>query len=122
MAAGVATLKIEQGAKYKRTMRAFKADGSAADWSWVVSARGQIRTATNAATAVADFTFDLSRKALGEVDFSLTATETAAIPAVGPSYDKTTPYVFDIEFVPTDPEDAQRMLNGTALVSPEATK
>jgi hypothetical protein len=122
MAAGIVDLKIEQGAKFKRTLRALKADGSAVDWSYVTAARGQIRTAANAPAQVAAFTFDLSRKALGEITMSLTATETSALAATGAAYDKPTRYVYDIEFVGATVEDVDRILNGAAFVSPEVTK
>lgn len=85
------------------------------------SARCQIRTATNATTATADMTCTVDALA-GSVTIGLTAAQTALIPTPGlvrPS--QATKYVYTLEIYQNDGY-VERISQGFALVTPEATK
>ena len=75
---------------------------------------GQIRTSYTAASETESFTTALTDATGGHLTISMTSTETAAIAAAD--------YVYDIEQTTTAGGAIERILEGVAKVTPEATK
>lgn len=114
---------IEQGATFSRVL-IIKTSGGVPIVLTGNTIRGQIRSRTSDADALATFTCTLSDQdtAPGEVTISLTAAETTALNA-GPQISarrKLAEYAYDIERV--SGSTVYRLLEGIVQVSPEATK
>lgn len=85
------------------------------------SFRGQIREKISADTVIAEFSFDIVAPASGQVIVSLTAEQTALLPASGSKYSMLTKLFYDIEMV--YPSGAvERIMNGYFKVSPRVTR
>ena len=124
MAAAELEILIEQGATFLRTLT-FKDDTDTPIDLTGDSFRGMVRLTTDAATPVAEFTCTLLNQGTnpGEVTIELTPAETSAIPVDAQSKPqrKSKQYAYDIEWVKAS-GDVERVLQGIAVVSPEATK
>lgn len=124
MGAANLDLQIEQGATFQRTLTIKDANSvPIALTAWTF--RGQIRPSIAAASPTVAFTFTLADQLVspGQVVVSLTAVQTAAIPATQPSTPTRpeTVYIYDIEGVDGDGV-VYRILQGNAYVSPEVTR
>jgi len=122
MAAGKLNITIEQGATFKRKLVFKDSTNTAIDLSGNAFA-GQIRKSASDPTIIATFTCTVTDAPAGEVEISLTDTQTSAIPVkASTSPEKeSTEYAYDIERTLLG-GDKQRVLEGIASVSPEVTK
>lgn len=121
MAAGQIDLPVEQGATFSWALT-IKADDLPVDITGY-SFRGQIRDTYSSGAILASFTFTITDATAGQVSMTMTAAETTAI-TVDPatSYERTiTNATYDVEMVDTA-GTVFRILEGTALISPEVTK
>jgi len=117
MAAGKLNLIIEQGTTYTKTLTFKDGAGVPLDITgWTFD--GQIRRTYNSSDILASFTFVILNQVTntGEVELSLTDTETMAIPA---DY-KVSNYVYDIET--TVGSVVTRVVEGNVSFSAEVTK
>lgn len=121
MAAGRYDLVIEQGATFSRQVTWQNQDGSAVNLTGY-SIAGKLRRKTSDNQAIASFTCTITNASSGIFTFSLTATETAALPtAHSQTADKEfLDCVYDIEA--TQGSNKYRILEGLARISPEVTK
>lgn len=119
------TLPIKQGSTLEQSVTfAENADGSSpidlTGWTF----RGQLRKTYSATDKIVDLTFETNAPATdGVLWIKLTAAQTAAIEvdAASTYRKKMTNYVYDIEAVKVD-GSVDRILEGTAEISPEATR
>lgn len=121
MSAAIHDITIEQGATFTRQITMRQSNGSPMDLTGYIG-RAMVRKTYGATSPSATFTvtFDTDRTT-GVVTLTLSATQTAAIPA-GESVDGLdSQYVWDFEL-----EDAtgvvMRVLKGACYIDPEATK
>lgn len=113
MAAAIFNIMIEQGATFARTLTVYATETEKLNLTGK-TVRGQLRRRLTDETAAATFTFQIADQNTnaGEVVWSLTATQTAALAAQVHRY--------DIELV--DGATVVRLLEGDAFVSGEATR
>jgi hypothetical protein len=114
-------LTIEQGTTFTRTLTLADAEGVATDLTGCTAA-GKIRKKYSSTSAAATFTVAFAAdRTTGELTFSLSAAQTAAIEA-GESVDSAnSQYVWDLEMTWAD-STVDRILQGKVSISPEATK
>ena len=115
-------IPLVQGATLSIPITLKKADGSLYDLS-NCTARAQIRKFHRSTAKVAEFTATIPEpKTQGVVILSLTAIQTAAIPAGETSTDERSKYVYDVEIENTVDGTVERVLNGNVYVSAEVTR
>lgn len=122
MSAGKLDLSIEQGATFKRKLIFTSATNVPIDLTGD-SFAGQIRSSASNPTIIISFTCTITNPTAGEVEITLTATETSSIPvraSTSPEKESTT-YAYDIERTLAG-GSKQRVLEGLANVSPEVTR
>jgi len=121
MSAAIHDITIEQGATFTRQITMRQSNGSPMDLTGYIG-RAMVRKTYGATAPSATFTVDFDAdRATGIITLTLSAEQTAAIPA-GESVDETdSQYVWDFEL-----EDVSgvvmRVLKGACYVDPEATK
>lgn len=108
----VANLYIDQGSTFSTTVYVKNDDETAFDLT-AHTAAGQIRKSYSTSTKV-DFTLEIADPAtLGQINASLTATQTATL--------EEGRYVYDIEVTSTT-GTVTRVLEGIITVSPQVTR
>lgn len=113
MPAAIYDMTIEQGANFDLTLTLRTPTDAPYDLTGYTG-RGQLRTSYSAAEPAAAFAVSIPAPATsGTVKVSLTAAQTASLPARS--------LVYDIELVNADGY-VLRIIQGTADVSPEATR
>jgi len=122
MAAGKLNLLIEQGATFTRKLFFKDSSNAAIDLTGNAFA-GQIRKSASDPTIIATFTCMITDAPAGEVEISLTDSQTSAIPVKASTSPEreSTEYAYDIERTISG-GTKQRVLEGIASVSPEVTK
>ncbi len=123
MAAANLDIVIEQGATFRRTF-IISSNNTPIDLTGE-SFRGKIRETASSSASLADFVLTLKDQLTnpGEVEWVLSATNTASIPAVT-SESATraiSTYCYDIERVYAN-GDVDRVFQGLVKFSPEVTK
>lgn len=120
--AGTLDIQIDQGATFQLPFTLTDEDDVPVSLSGA-SIAGKIRTSPEATTVIATFTGTVTDGPNGEGQVSLTAVQTAAIVAdnSGTGNRKLTTFVYDIEVTYSD-ATVQRILEGNAYLSPEATR
>lgn len=110
--ATISNLAIDQGTTYEVTIIVNDNSGTARDLSGY-TARSQMRRSyyTNSNT---EFTVTIDNPTGGEVDLSLTSTQTANL--------KAGRYVYDVELVNSNTTAVERIVEGIVTVYPEATR
>lgn len=121
MTAGIHNFRIEQGTTWSRTLRLSQGTPAVALDLTGYTARSSIRKAAHSTVALADITCNIADPTVGTLELSLTAVQTAALPADGGSWDEPSRYAYDVEIVDPDGK-VTRLLNGAILVSPEVTR
>jgi hypothetical protein len=111
MPAGVYDIYIEQGATFTLAI-----DVAGLNLSGY-SGRGQIRSKANSSEILAPLTVTIAGSV---VNISLTAAQTALLPATGDLYNNTYSATYDVELF--SGASVVRLLNGVARISPEVTK
>lgn len=121
MSAAIHDIVIEQGATFTRQITMKQSNGDPMDLTGYTG-RAMIRKRYSSATPTAEFTVTIADDPLtGVIILSLSATDTAAIPA-GESVDSSeSQYVWDFELEAPN-GNVDRILQGTCQISPEATK
>ena len=120
--AGIKDLYIEQGATYKLAVKMKHADGTPFDLTdWTIQ-RGQIRKTRRSDTVVKSFTITVENAAQGEMTVSLSAEDSASIPAGETVSDPRSKYVYDIEIENGVTGEVMRILEGFVYISPEVTR
>lgn len=109
--AAVSNLYIDQGTTYSVTITVTNDAGSARNLTGY-SARSQLRKSFYTTSNTA-FTVAINNPSEGEIDLSLTASQTANI--------KAGRYVYDVELV-SNTNAVERIVEGIITVYPEATK
>lgn len=110
--AAVSNLSIDQGATYSVTIAVTDNTNSARDLTGY-TARSQLRKSYYT-TANTSFTVTIDNPLEGEIDLSLTATQTSGL--------KAGRYVYDVELVANATSAVERIVEGIITVYPEATK
>jgi hypothetical protein len=116
-------ISIDQGANFLITLTIKDEVGAPMDLTGFTF-RGKIKKSFSDAASVVDFSFNLLNQVTdtGKVEVSLTAIQTASIPAPAQGTSRTlAKFVYDIESVDGS-GFVRRWLEGDALVSPEVTK
>lgn len=113
MRAGEYNLYIEQGATFEQIIKVTNLDLTQ------YNPRGQIKEQASSALIV-DFTFVVNSAT--QMTISLTAVQTAALPATGKAYNDTYQATYDIELAHKTNSTVIRFLNGYVAISPEVTK
>lgn len=110
--AAVSNLAIDQGTTFSVTISVTDDTGSARDLSGYTG-RAQLKRSyyTNTNTA---FTVTINNPGEGEIDMSLTATQTSAL--------KAGRYVYDLELVNSSSNAVERVVEGIVTIYPEVTK
>lgn len=129
MPAGVLNLELEQGAT-KAFSVVYKTDAGLAVDLTGYSGRGQIRETTAATTALASFDVDVVETTdlddegdpFWRVDVTLAPDALDALSLVGPRWNNKLTASFDLELYTAGDADVIRLLNGNALISPQATR
>lgn len=123
MAAANLNILIEQGATFSRVLTIKDESGSAIDLTGF-SFAGQVRRRYSDSTVLGSFTFTILNQTTnkGQVSMVMSSTVTAAIPV-----DKSTDYTRKITYCTYDVEmntgsEKDRILEGTAEISPEVTR
>lgn len=108
----VSNLSIDQGTTYTVTIAVTDDTGSARNLTGYTG-RAQLKRSyyTNTNTA---FTITIDNPSGGEIDMSLTATQTSALRAGR--------YVYDLELVNNSTGAVERIVEGIATIYPEVTK
>jgi hypothetical protein len=114
MAAGKLNITIEQGATFSRTITLTDENGNAIDLT-DATARGQIRPDFNSDTKY-DFTLTVTSEEDGTIDWVMSDTITSSIDTTA-----NNKWVYDVEVVYAD-DTVERILQGTATISPEVTR
>ncbi len=109
--AAVSNLYIDQGTTYSVTITVTNDAGTARNLTGY-SARSQLRKSFYTTSNTA-FTVAINNPSEGEIDLSLTASQTANI--------KAGRYVYDVELV-SNTNAVERIVEGIITVYPEATK
>lgn len=124
MSAGNYDFEIEQGATFRRTLTISDAAGDPINLTGYTF-RGMVRAKYDSASPLATFSFTPANQGTdpGVVVVSLTDTDTSAItvPAATSAERTLTTYLYDIEMVDGS-SIVTRVLQGAAIISPEATK
>lgn len=109
--AAVSNLAIDQGTTYTVTISVTDDTGSARNLTGYTG-RAQLKRSyyTNTNTA---FTVTIDNPSEGEIDLSLTATQTTAL--------KAGRYVYDVELV-SNTNTVERVVEGIVTIYPEVTK
>ena len=109
--AAVSNLAIDQGTTYTVTISVTDDTGSARNLTGYTG-RAQLKRSyyTNTNTA---FTVTIDNPSEGEIDLSLTATQTSAL--------KAGRYVYDVELV-SNTNTVERVVEGIVTIYPEVTK
>jgi len=122
--AGRYDITIEQGADFELPLTLQHSDGTAYNLTGYTG-RGQIRKYHRSATITVSFTVTiptpLTLPTTGQLTISLTAVQTAAIPAGELITDERSKYVYDIEIV-SGAGTVKRILDGFAFISPEVSR
>ncbi len=113
MSAGKLDITIEQGATFQRTINLKNPDGTARNITGSTIA-GKLRKNYPDSDSKA-FTLSITNAVGGVISWSLSATDTASVSAVS-----SVNYVYDIEL--TTGSVVERVLQGKAFISPEATR
>lgn len=110
--ATVSNLSIDQGTTYSVTISVADDTGSARNLTGYTG-RAQLKRSyyTNTNTA---FTVAINNPSEGEVELSLTATQTSNL--------KAGRYVYDLELVNTGTNAVERIVEGIVTIYPEVTK
>lgn len=119
MSAGVYNLEIEQGSTYTLQITLKDDQGAARDLTGY-QARGQIRKSAQDITKICDLTCTISTPASGIIVITLPASTSSAIQLRGCNYSNTSTFYYDIEIYQST--YVERILNGSAIISPEVTK
>lgn len=117
MAAGKLNLYVEQGATFSRVLTINDSNGDPVNLStWTFA--GQVRSSYSSSSVIVSLTFTVKNQTTntGEVEISLTATQTSAIPATG----ALSRYVYDIEA--TIGSEKRRVVEGEFQLSAEVTR
>lgn len=109
--AAVSNLYIDQGTTYSVTITVTNDAGTARNLTGY-SARSQLRKSFYTTSNTA-FTVAINNPSEGEIDLTLTASQTANI--------KAGRYVYDVELV-SNTSTVERIVEGIITVYPEATK
>lgn len=121
MSAGIYDITIEQGADFVRQITINQANGTPMDLTGYTG-RAMVRKKYSSTSASATFTVTFANdRTTGVVTLSLTATQTAAIPAGESVDDVASQYVWDFELVDIA-GIVIRVLKGVCYIDPEATK
>lgn len=120
--AGQLDIQLDQGSTFTLPFELLDEDDVAVSLSGA-TIRGKIRVSPEATAVIATFTGTVTDGPNGEGNVSLTAAETAAIAAdnSGSGNRKLTTFVYDVEVVFSD-LTVQRILEGNAYLSPEASR
>lgn len=123
MSAGKLDFTIEQGTTFQRKITLTDELDVPIDLTGRTF-RGQIKKVAGHGVALATFSFSLLNQLTnpGELYFSLTDVQTAAIPAAKQTAatKETVQYAYDIEMIyPTG--NVERLLEGVVTISPEVT-
>jgi hypothetical protein len=108
----VSNLSIDQGTTYSVTIAVTDNTNTARDLTGY-TARSQLRKSYYT-TANTSFTVNIDNPLEGEIDLSLTATQTSGL--------KAGRYVYDVELVANATSAVERIVEGIITVYPEATK
>lgn len=117
MAAAKLNLYVEQGATFTRVLTINDSAGDPVNLStW--SFAGQVRSNYASSVVLVNFTVVVKNQTTntGEVEISLTATQTAGIPAES----QLSSYVYDLEA--TIGSEKRRVVEGTFTLSAEVTR
>jgi len=124
MAAANLDILIEQGATFSRTLTIEDSNGAPIDltgWTFV----GKIRALQEDSSAIGTFSFTILNQVTnkGQVTWSMSATNTLALPAVvTKSYQRVNYYsLYDINATHAD-GSVERILQGTCQISPEVSR
>jgi len=110
--AAIANLYIDQGSTFSTTVFVKNDDETPFDLT-LYTAAGQIRKSYSSSTAV-DFTLEIANPAsLGQINLSLTPTQTSTL--------EEGRYVYDIE-VTSSGDVITRVVEGLVTVSPQVTR
>lgn len=124
MSAGCLNLKIEQGTDFYRLLKIKTSIGEPLDLTGC-ELRGQIRKHPSDKKILAAFSFFILNQTtnMGEVEMTLSAESTSAIPAVRHNSAKkiSRELSYDIELVDAVGE-VERLIEGIVYLSPEVTK
>ena len=115
MGAATYNFEIKQGSTFNRTLTFKQSSGVAMDLTGY-GIRGQMRRYPNSTVIIVSFTLAIvAPPTLGQVSWSLTSVQTAAIKAGN--------YYYDIElYLVGTPEIVDRCIEGTVIVSGEVTR
>ncbi len=114
-------IEIKQGETFQRLLSFTDSLNAPIDiTSWTFA--GQIRQTYSSTTILASFTFDNTGLPNNQIYMKLSAVQTSAITVPkASSYERTiTNYTYDVEA--SQPIVVERILQGTANISPEVTK
>lgn len=120
--AGQLDIQIDQGSTFTLPFQLLDEDDVAVSIAGA-TIRGKIRVSPEAVAVIATFTGSVTDGPEGEGQVSLTAAETAALAAdnSGAGNRKLTTWIYDIEVEFAD-TTVQRILEGNAYLSPEASR
>jgi len=122
--AGRYDLTIEQGADFNLPLTLRNYDNTAYNLTGYTG-RGQIRRYHRSTSAIVSFTVTIptvgSEYTDGKLTVSLTANQTAAIPAGEEITDTRSKYVYDLEIIDGS-GSVKRILDGFVFISPEVTR
>jgi hypothetical protein len=120
--AGRYDIIIEQGATFLLPMTIKNSNGTLFDLTGY-TAKGCIKRNRRSQVIVASFsfTYDVDRT-LGKMEASLDDETTEAIPAGETTTDPRSKYVYDIAIENETIDQAKRLLEGFAYISPEVTR
>ena len=110
--ASISNLSIDQGTTYEVTITVNDSTGTARDLNGY-TARSQMRRSYYSSSNTA-FTVTIDAPGEGEIDLSLTSTQTSNL--------KAGRYVYDVELVNSNTSAVERIVEGIVTVFPEATK
>lgn len=110
--ASISNLAIDQGTTFLATILVVNDSGTARNLTGFTG-RAQLKRSyyTNTNTS---FTITIDNPSEGEIDLSLTDTQTSAL--------KAGRYVYDVELVETATGKVERIIEGIVTIYPEATK
>jgi len=112
MAAGKYDIVIDKGSTFALDLTV-QESGSAKDLS-DYSVRGQLRPSVTSSTLTASFVGQVTNAAQGKISISLTPAVTGGI--------TPSKYFYDVEIHTSGDSVVTRLLQGTAIVSPEVTR
>lgn len=110
--ATVSNLAIDQGTTYSVTIEVTDTTGSARNLTGY-TARSQMRRSYYTTSNTA-FTVNIDNPGIGEIEMSLSSTQTSAL--------KAGRYVYDVELVANATSAVERIVEGIVTVYPEVTK